>query len=77
MKRFMVFAGSHYYPSGGMHDFASSHDTRDEARAAAKKAVAAGETGIHFNDWAHVYDSETGAWWDEESEDWTEEAEEV
>jgi hypothetical protein len=31
MKRFLVFAGDDYYPSGGWKDFHSDHDTLKEA----------------------------------------------
>jgi hypothetical protein len=30
-KRFMLFAGSHYYPSGGMNDYVRSFDTVEQA----------------------------------------------
>jgi len=34
MKRFLVFSGQSYYPSGGFQDFDSAHDTFEEAQAA-------------------------------------------
>lgn len=33
MKRFFLFAFDTYYPSGGMNDFISDHDTAEEAIA--------------------------------------------
>lgn len=51
MKRYMLFAGWDYYPSGGMRDFVGSYDTFDEARE-----DALGMTG----DWWHILDIETG-----------------
>lgn len=48
MKRFLVFAGDCYYPSGGWDDFHSDHDTADEAQKAA----------INAGDWWHVVDSQ-------------------
>lgn len=32
MKRYMIFAYDHYYPSGGMSDFQTSVDTIEEVR---------------------------------------------
>lgn len=32
---YIVFAGDHYYPSGGMQDFIGNYATKDEAIAAA------------------------------------------
>ena len=49
MKRFAVFSGDKFYPSGGWNDFRSSHDTHDEARNAAT-------TG----DWWQIVDLMTG-----------------
>jgi hypothetical protein len=51
MKRYLVFAGSNYYPVGGWEDFKCDHDTLEAATAA---AWAAGE------DWQHVVDLEEG-----------------
>jgi len=45
MKRYMLFAGDHYYPSGGMNDFKGTFDTVLEA-----------VMRIGDNDWWHVYD---------------------
>lgn len=51
MKRFILFAGSNYYPSGGWSDFEGSFDDLEEARKAG--------TG---NDWHQVVDTQT---WEE------------
>lgn len=45
-KRFWLFAGDFYYPSGGMRDFIGSFDTVAEALSAAVKY-----------DWHQVFDS--------------------
>jgi len=31
MKRYLVFAGSNFYPNGGWRDFKAGFDTQDEA----------------------------------------------
>jgi hypothetical protein len=36
MKVFWVFAGSQYYPGGGMQDFYDSYETEEEASAVAR-----------------------------------------
>lgn len=33
MKRYLLFAGSYYYPGGGWDDFIQSFDTLEEAMA--------------------------------------------
>ena len=52
-KRFMLFAGRNYYPSGGMDDYVRSFDTVEQAIS-----------NIGFNDWMHVLDSKTGEVYD-------------
>jgi hypothetical protein len=48
MKRFALFTGSTYYPSGGWEDFKASFDTLVDALAAPRE------------DWYHVVDLTTG-----------------
>jgi hypothetical protein len=48
MSRFMVFAGLNYYPSGGMNDFVSSHETLEDAITAVQK--------LRRADWWHIFD---------------------
>ncbi len=36
-KRFLLFTFAHYYPCGGMDDFAGSFDTREEAEEVGQK----------------------------------------
>lgn len=53
MKRFLMFAGSNYYPAGGWDDFRGAFDTSEEAFAEAR---------WRFNmdfEWFHVVDTET------------------
>lgn len=45
MMSYLLFAGDHYYPSGGWHDFVDSFSSED---AAVKHAASLG------NDWWHV-----------------------
>ncbi len=54
VKRFVLFAGSDYYPSGGWDDFRSSHDTIEEAIAAAALPHRWG------TDWWQVVDIQNG-----------------
>lgn len=57
MKRFLLFAGSNFYPEGGWRDFRGSFDTVAEAQNAA--CALAEEFGI---DWHHIVDSLGGIW---------------
>lgn len=38
MKRFLLFAFEHYYPSGGLLDVVGSYDTAEEAIEALERA---------------------------------------
>lgn len=58
MKRFIAFAGSCYYPSGGMQDCIGSFDDVDTAVDACKGFV---EAEGHYRYWWHVWDSESMA----------------
>jgi hypothetical protein len=51
MKKYLLFLGDCYYPSGGWNDFQSSFDTIEEARAAVPPNT----------DWWHIVDSETAS----------------
>ncbi len=57
MKRFLLFGGYQYYPSGGMRDLRGDFDTLEEA----EKAATRGESMIAESgyDWWHVLDTET------------------
>jgi hypothetical protein len=52
VKRYLLFAGDNYYPSGGWHDSVKGYDDIDSARKAGRET--AGE-------WWHVVDLELGA----------------
>lgn len=52
-KKFWVFAGTEYYPSGGMNDFKDSFDNYNEALAFGKGFMSGVSGG-----WTHIYDSE-------------------
>lgn len=56
MKRYLVFAGSRYYPDGGWSDFKASFDTTDEAWKFAKEFCQ--ESEYH---WSHFVDTETSS----------------
>lgn len=51
IKRYIVLAGSNYYPSG-WDDFYGAYDTLEEAKSAVERS-------IHFFDWANVIDLST------------------
>ena len=54
-RRFCVFGGPDYYPSGGWHDFRLSCDTLEEAARAADEL----STGDGFTiDWWQIFDME-------------------
>lgn len=58
--KYLVFAGDNYYPSGGMGDFESAHESYEDARGAALACAGHGCHGdIGVSDWAHVVDSST------------------
>lgn len=53
MKRYLVFAGSFYYPSGGGNDFVFATDDLEEAREKRHRSKKQGY------DWSHIFDNET------------------
>lgn len=53
MKTVFLFAGSHYYPSGGMEDFIGSFNSGDEAQ---KYIDQLKEQGKWRNDWYDILD---------------------
>ncbi len=55
MKRFLLFAGMTYYPSGGWHDFKMSFDSVSAALSFAEQ----NHSDNGWN-WWHVIDSTTG-----------------
>ena len=52
-RRYCVFAGAHYYPSGGWHDFRASRDTLGEAVQAAEELM---EDEFLQYSWWQVFD---------------------
>ncbi len=52
-RRFCVFAGADYYPSGGWHDFRASRDTLEQAVQAAEKLM---EDEFLQYSWWQVFD---------------------
>lgn len=63
MKRYLLFAGSTYYASGGWNDFVEDFDTYEEAWAhyheANKEHAEQGRTYPRY-DWGHAVDSTNG-----------------
>lgn len=51
MKRYLLFCGSRYYPSGGMEDFEGSFDSPEDAKDGFIPE-------LFYDSWAHVYDVE-------------------
>tara|TARA_R110000787_G_scaffold2616_1_gene10228 strand:- start:237 stop:431 length:195 start_codon:yes stop_codon:yes gene_type:complete len=57
MKRFLLFAGNVYYPSGGFGDFIGDFEALEDAKDKLLKWIEAeGNPGYL---WAHIYDTET------------------
>jgi hypothetical protein len=52
MKRYWLFAGENYYPSGGIYDFRYCFDTTEEA-------IDYINNNTRSFDWAHVVDSQS------------------
>jgi hypothetical protein len=50
MKRYLLFCGDIYYPSGGWDDFVNYYDTIEEAREAVSKMP---------HDWWQIVDTTT------------------
>lgn len=50
MKKYALFAGSKYYPSGGWLDFQGSFDSVDEAQGSIRL----------YHEWWQIVDLETG-----------------
>ena len=53
---FLLFCGMNFYPGGGVHDLVGEYDMHARAFDALQ------EQSI-FNDWAHIYNTETGKTW--------------
>lgn len=49
LRRYLLFAGGHYYPNGGWNDFVESFDNLDQAKAVGLKLR---------EDWYHIFDTE-------------------
>jgi hypothetical protein len=64
MKRFLLFAGSNYYPSGGWDDMAGQFDSITEAQdfifSKDDEHRAKYQTTWPWVDWAHVVDLTDG-----------------
>jgi hypothetical protein len=59
MRRFLLFGGSNYYPSGGWDDFMESFDSVEDAAKVAKSRGRSHSNALEWIDWAHVVDSTT------------------
>ena len=59
VKRYLLFGGYQYYPSGGWHDFVTSFDDPKEAVAFASTSTSRTMTGTVGYDWWHLVDTET------------------
>jgi hypothetical protein len=60
MKRFLLFAGDQYYPSGGWQDFKKSFDTALEAVRAAAGSTKEVDLKTRSWEWWQVVDLKTG-----------------
>jgi len=54
VKRYLLFSGTDYYPSGGWNDFDDSFDSAEAAK------VQLDATTKDNYKWGHVIDSQTG-----------------
>lgn len=57
-KRYALFAGEAYYPSGGFHDYLASFDSIEDAKEDVPTLYARGGRG--GIEWAHIADLLTG-----------------
>ncbi len=55
MRRFVVFSGDHYYPTGGWSDMHAAYDTLDEAKDGLTEIA-----GRNKYTWGHIVDLTTG-----------------
>lgn len=55
MKQYLLFAGDHYYPSGGWNDFIDSYATMEEVE---KQWATLSNNKVY--DWGHVVDITKG-----------------
>jgi hypothetical protein len=73
MKRYLVFIGNFYYPSGGMRDFKGDFNTLPECKEAIEKEFLDDyDSDLHtespfeyiesrdFQKWSHIYDNVEG-----------------
>jgi len=58
MKRYALFAGSYYYPSGGSKDLVGLFDSIEECRAEDNVTEHHGDGSNSLWDWAHICDTE-------------------
>lgn len=56
MKRFLIFAGVNFYPSGGIDDLIGKADTLAEAQTILPKRMI--PEGFESMSWGHIYDCE-------------------
>jgi hypothetical protein len=57
MKRYLVFFGNDYYPSGGMMDLVASCDTIDDCLIALQKSLQEKLLSDWADCWGHVFDT--------------------
>ena len=64
MKKYLVFGGDYYYPSGGWEDFQGGFDSLDDAILSITKGKknACKHKGFKscLQEWNHIVNSETG-----------------
>ncbi len=57
LKRFLLFAGKNYYPSGGWRDFIDSFDTKEDAEGFYLNDGPVGTPAHPYNfDWYQIID---------------------
>lgn len=60
MKRYYLFAGSHYYPAGGANDLVGTFETLELVKQAIDEDKAKDDLNHYPWEWYHVLDIQTG-----------------
>jgi len=58
MKRYLLFCGINYYPSGGIDDLRGDYDSVEEAETVFRRKITEkyGEGSPYDYYWGHIYD---------------------
>lgn len=56
----LLFAGQHYYPSGGCYDLKGVYSTLEEAKKEGKRLINARKYVNEYCDWYNIMDGDSG-----------------